>query len=414
MKPVVGLGLLLAGLLTVKGLSQHNLSTNSHVTASQVRAWKERRAAQELARHNTDFGFKFFKKLAASSPDKNILFSPLSISMAFSMLSLGAQDSTLEEIKEGFNFKELSKKDLHEGFHYLLQRLNQRSQDVRLDLGNMLFMDQRLQPYQKFLRDVKDLYNADIIPADFRHLEATQKQINDYVSQKTHGKISNLIKNIDPGTLMFLINCIYFRARWKHEFDPKLTKEEDFMLDQNKSVKVPLMFHGGMYHVGEDEQLSCTVLEMPYHENITAIFILPDEGKLETVEKGLTTKAMARWKNGSTYRTVNVHMPKMTFTGTYKLKKALSHLGISKIFEGHGDLTRISPYRSLKVGEAVHKAKLKMDEKGTEGAAGSGAQTLPMEKPAEFKLNRPFLMMIYDETTASTLFLGKVVNPRGT
>lgn len=36
--------------------------------------------------------------------------------------------------------------------------------------------------------------------------------------------------------------------------------------------------------------------------------------------------------------------------------------------------------------QAVHKAKLKIDEKGAEGAAGSGMQTLPMERPLTFKL----------------------------
>lgn len=40
------------------------------------------------------------------------------------------------------------------------------------------------------------------------------------------------------------------------------------------------------------------------------------------------------------------------------MKKVLSRLGISKIFEEHGDLTRISSHRSLKVGEVSHLAAL--------------------------------------------------------
>jgi serpin peptidase inhibitor clade A protein 3 len=213
MNLVLGLGLLLAGILTAQGLLQPSQSPNSHATTGQDRELKERRNARKLARHNMQFGFKLLKKLSARSPRQNIFFSPMSISTAFSMLSLGAQDSTLAEIKQGFNFKEMSDKDQHQGFHYLLHRLKQESQDIRLDLGNTLFIDQRLQLQQKFLRAAKSMYDAETVPTNFQNLDASQREINDYVSQKTHGRIRNLIRNIDPGTVMLLTNYIFFRGK---------------------------------------------------------------------------------------------------------------------------------------------------------------------------------------------------------
>lgn len=50
-------------------------------------------------------------------------------------------------------------------------------------------------------------------------------------------------------------------------------------------------------------------------------------------------------------RVVDVSLPRFSITGNYDLKRTLSHLGITKIFEEHGELTRIAPHRSLKVGE---------------------------------------------------------------
>ncbi|XP_029806841.1 serpin A12 [Suricata suricatta] len=413
MNPMLGLGLLLAGLLTVESLLQPNLPSKNHGTVNQTKSRHERKAAEELTKRNTEFGFKLYRKLASNSPDKNIFFSPLSISSAFAMLSLGAQDSTLDEIKEGFNFRGMPEKDLHEGFHYLIHRINQERQRLKLYLTNTLFIDKKLQPQKKFLTSVKNQYSADTVPTNFQNLEDTRKQINDYVSQKTQEKINNLIKNIDPGTVMLLTNTIFFRARWQQEFDQKSTKEGDFILDGNKSVKVPMMFRGGMYKVGYDEQLSCTVLEMPYEGTITAIFILPDKGKMKNVEEALNMDTLVRWKKQMTQRVVDVSLPRFSISGTYDLKRTLSYLSITKIFEEHGDLTRISPHRSLKVGEAVHKAVLKMDEKGTEGAAGSGAQTLPMEKPLSFIMNHPFLVVIEDSILHAVVFIGKITNPTG-
>ncbi|XP_066883697.1 serpin A12-like [Kogia breviceps] len=112
-------------------------------------------------------------------------------------------------------------------------------------------------------------------------------------------------------------------------------------------------------------------------------------------------------------RVTDVFVARVFITGNRDLKKALPYLGITKIFEEHGDVTRISHHRSLKVGEAVHEATLKMDEKGTEGATGSGAQTLPMETSFKVKINKRFLLMIRENGINNLLFLGKIVNPSG-
>ncbi|EPQ01464.1 Serpin A12 [Myotis brandtii] len=422
----LGLGLLLAGFLMVEGLRKPSFSPKNHGAVTRDQEQQGRRAAQELARRNVGFGFELYKRMASTGPSKNIFFSPMSISTAFAMLSLGAQNSTLAEIQQGLNFRNMPEKDLHEGFHYLIQRLNQKTEGLQLSLENTLFLDRKLRPEKRFMADAKNLYNADSVPTNFQDIKNTQKQINDYVSQKTQGKINNLVKDIDPGTVMLLVNCLYFRghshrfvllqseARWLHEFDPKSTKEEDFFLDENRPVKVPMMFHGGMYAMGYDEQLGCTVLEMPYFHNITATFVLPDKGNMRRVEEALKLDTFDRWKKLITRRVVDVSLPRFSITGTYDLKKTLSYLGITKIFQEHGDLIRIVPNRSLKVGEAVHKAKLKIDEKGAEGAAGSGMQTLPMERPLTFKLNRAFLLMIAENLTPTMLFMGKITNPTGT
>ncbi|KAM5338861.1 serpin A12 isoform 2-T2 [Glossophaga mutica] len=297
MNLTLGLGLLLAGLLTAEGLLKPNFSPNNHEAVSQAPAQRGRTAAQQLSRRNMDFGFKLYKNLASTSPSKNILFSPVSISAAFSMLCLGAENATLAEIKQGFNFRNVPMKELHEGSHYLIQSLNQDTQNLQMCLDNTLFIDQRLRPGKRFMTDAKNLYNANSIPTNFQNEENARKKINDYVNHKTQGKIDKLIRNIDPGTMMLLVNYILFRARWKHEFDPKLTKEEAFVVSENKPVKVPMMFHGGTYEVGRDTQLPCEVLAMPYYDNITALFVLPEEGGMRQVEEALGTDTLDRWKN---------------------------------------------------------------------------------------------------------------------
>lgn len=213
MNPTLGLAIFLAILLTVKGLLKPSFSPRNSKALSQAQGWKERKAAKELTRQNMDFGFKLLKKLASNNPGRNIMLSPLSISTAFSLLCLGAQDSTLDEIKQGFNFRKIPEKDLHEGFHYIIHELNQKTQDLKVSIGNTLFIDRGLQPQRKFLEDAENFYGAETILTNFQNLKITQKQINDFISNKTYGKINNLIENIDPGTVMLLTNYIFFRGK---------------------------------------------------------------------------------------------------------------------------------------------------------------------------------------------------------
>lgn len=210
---MLGLGLLLAGFLAAEGLLKAHVPPKNHGAVSRAQEQAGRRAARELARRNVGFGFKLYQKLASNSPGKNIFFSPMSISTAFALLSLGAQNSTLAEIRQGFNFRKMPERDLHEGFHYLIQRLNQNTQGLQLSLENTLFMDQRLRPVKRFMAEAKNLYDADSVPTNFRDTASAQKQINDYVSKQTQGKITNLVKNIDPGTVMLLVNSIFFRGK---------------------------------------------------------------------------------------------------------------------------------------------------------------------------------------------------------
>ncbi|XP_039767921.1 serpin A12 isoform X2 [Ornithorhynchus anatinus] len=242
---------------------------------------------------------------------------------------------------------------------------------------------------------------------------AARDQINGYVDQKTQGKIPDLIGNLDSESALVLASYIFFQAQWEKKFDPRQTQEDDFFLTEDKSIKVPMMYRGGMYRYGYDDQLSCTILEMPYKGNATGLFILPDERNLERVEAELQKDTVARWKKLITRRSIDVSLPKFSISGTYDLKPLLYKMGIMKVFTEYGELSKIAAQHSLKLTKAVHKAVLKIDEKGTEGAAGSSVEAMPMIMPSLVKFNQPFLVIITDDFTDSILFLGKVANPAG-
>ena len=102
---------------------------------------------------------------------------------------------------------------------------------------------------------------------------------------------------------------------------------------------------------------------------------------------------------------------------TASLKGALRSLGMERVFSGQADLSGIggSP-GDLFVSEVVHQSFVKVDEKGTEAAAATGAgialTSMPVrEKPVEFRADHPFLFIIRGRDPATVLFIGRVMDP---
>ena len=171
-----------------------------------------------LASINTDFAFSLYKELALKNPGENIFFSPLSISAALAILSLGARNDTMQEILEGlkFNLTETPEADIHRGFGHLLHMLRQPRDQVQISTGNAIFVKRHLRILAEFKEKARALYQAEASSVDFRQPQEAKKFINDYVRKQNHGKIKDLISGLDENTVMVLVNYIYFKGEDGH------------------------------------------------------------------------------------------------------------------------------------------------------------------------------------------------------
>lgn len=83
----------------------------------------------------------------------------------------------------------------------------------------MLFTD-RNRPVDPQLEDtLQRVYDADHITVDFREPIDAFYTINDYVMDKTQGRLGNIVTldDIKEAQLM-LISAIYFKGQWKVKF----------------------------------------------------------------------------------------------------------------------------------------------------------------------------------------------------
>ncbi|KFQ99428.1 Alpha-1-antiproteinase 2, partial [Nipponia nippon] len=377
----------------------------------------ENLAHVKIAASNADFAFRFYKQVREEVGNKNIFFSPLSISTAFAMLSLGARSNTLSQLHKGlaFNLTEIEEQEIHEGFQRLLQLLNDPHREVQLSMGNALFIDDRLKLLQKFLDDVTNLYYSEAISSNFQNPPEATKEINNYIETKTHGKIVDLLKSLDSGTVMVLVNYIFFKGYWERPFNNLATRDDDFLLDAKNSVKVKMMHQNKDFNIHRDEKLSCWVVEIPYKGNASALFILPDEGTMKQVEDALLKETVSNWMQSLEKRKIYLDLPKFSISGSYDVKSLFEKMGVTEVFSNQADLSGVAEKTPLKASKAIHKAMVDVSENGTEAAAVTMIELVPLSAPfplpPHIKFNRPFLMIIVDKTTHGILFMGKIVNP---
>ncbi|XP_052594827.1 serine protease inhibitor A3N-like [Peromyscus californicus insignis] len=414
----VALGLLIAGICpVVLCQSDGTLGKDTEVHEDQNNGTQM--DSLTLASINTDFAFSLYKELALKNPNKNVIFSPLSISTALAILSLGARSKTQEEILGGlkFNLTQTPEADIHRGFGHLLHMLSQPENQVKISTGSMMFVEKHLQILAEFEEKARALYQAEASVTDFQQPHEAKKLINDYVRKQTQGKIKELISDLDNQTVMVLVNYIYFKGKWKMPFYPEDTFKAKFYLGKKRTVEVPMMnIEDLTTPYFRDEDLSCSVVELKYTGNASALFILPDEGRMQQVEASLQPETLRKWKDSLRPRMITeLYMPKFSISTDYSLENILPQLGITEVFSKQADLFGITGAKDLRVSQVVHKAVLDVAETGTEAAAATGVRFIPDSgkwNPMTVNFNRPFLMIVSDTNTQIALFMAKVTNPK--
>nr|XP_060612166.1 alpha-1-antiproteinase-like [Anolis sagrei ordinatus] len=372
----------------------------------------------KIAPSNTDFAFRLYRLIASDGAGRNVFFSPVSMSTAMAMLSLGAKSETLSQIHKGlaFNLLEIEEKEIHEGFHHLIHILNRPNNKAVVNIGNALFIEESLKLLPKFLEDAKTLYESEAFSSNFQNTAIAEKQINDYVKNKTHGKISQAVDDLNPSTVMVLLNYIFFKGFWERPFNTLSIMEEDFFVNASTTVKVNLMYKGSYYKYLHDDDLFCSVVEIPYKGDASALFILPDEGKMQQVEDRLGKGHLSKWAKTLEYQEIELYIPKFSMSTSYDVTSFLQTMGVKNVFGGNADLSGIVEEGNLEVSRVIHKAVVDVHENGTEAAAVTVIEiqymSFQIRPPLPvFKCNRPFLFLIFEKITNSILFFGKVMNP---
>ena len=374
-------------------------------------------AELSLVEAGNKWALKLFREVSASDTSgSNLFISPLSVAMALGMTYNGADGTTRDQMAEALELQNMTIQEVNEAFRDLIALLLGLDPQVEFQLANSIWHRDGITFEQAFLSTNREYFGAEIAPLDFSSPTAS-RTINDWVSDNTGGKIERIVPDQIPADLvMYLINAIYFKGDWAHQFDKSLTKDAPFFLADGAEVSAPTMYHKEQAEVRRSSDDLFNVVDLPYGGGAFSMTILVPHSGIH-IDSAAARLDEPRWQalvgNLGDAATV-VALPKFTTEFEITLNDVLRSLGMEDAFVPNvANFSKMRAANDLFISSVRHKTFVDVNEEGTEAAAATSVGIgIVCVCPNEFIIDRPFLYVIREQYSGSVIFIGKMLDPR--
>ena len=424
----------------------NGIATNTELSEAEI----EKGLANGGDKYYFDFAAELFKE---SMDGSNLLVSPLSVIYALAMTTNGADGLTRCELLEALangrcsgealcgtsstgegdifdewqnNLNEYLRAYMglvkqHESQEELMLKNwgddGKTKKPSTLNVANSIWIkdDPKLEVKEDFLKTNGEYYNAGVRKLEFD--EKARKSINAWIEDNTGGTIKDMLKEISPNAIMYLINALAFEAEWMEPYLDYQVHEGEFH-GENGDETVDFMT--GEEYIYLEDELSTGFIKPYLGGNYAFAAILPDEGvDLDEYVSSLSGDSLKSLLEKQIYHDVIATMPKFESRSSLNLVDTFKSLGVTDAFNMEvADFTKLGSYedQNIFIGRILHDTYIKVDEKGTKAGAATIVEmaaegAMEEEEPPKYVvLDRPFLYMLIDTKANIPLFMGVMRN----
>ena len=366
---------------------------------------------RKMCDNNNDFACNLLRTIYKQKKDnRSIIMSPISVSYVLGMLNEGADGETRQQITDVLGL-DASVEEINEYFKKMMDDAQSIDPSVTLKNANCIYFKLGMSINPQFKADMQNYYDAHVEAINFNSGNIVNK-INDWCKSHTDGKIPELLKKgeLHPNRRMYLLNAVYFNASWTSKFDPRSTRDLDFVTLDGKTVKRPMMHREGRAAYGKNDL--CKMLCLPYgNKAYSMVVLLPNEGKTtDDIIRNLSAQKLKEWQSQMRTQDVDILMPRFTTESETHLEDILSSMGMPRAFGGDAEFPNMLKgyHDELYVSMMKQKAKIEVNEEGTKAAAVTVAEMSEkfMPRYKYFYATRPFVYYIMEKSTGAIFFMG--------
>ena len=369
-------------------------------------------------REGNKLAFKFLQELAKENKG-GFVCSPLSLQLALAMTANGAGGETLQEMLDVLGYGAEGMAALNAYAKILLEQLPAVDLDVTLKMADALLATDRYPLKAGFRKTLRTYYYAPAVSMSFEDPQRVIDQVNEWARRNTEGLIDPMLDKIDPNAAAFLMNALYFKAKWEGSernpmFNSNYTQDDTFYRAGGSTVKVPFM--STSRHFAYVDKGDYEIVALPYASGKFFLYILLPK-KRDGLDAMIGALQDASWNSlvSSLKRVgeVRLRLPKFNASGDFELSKTLKALGMKKAFDSEGaqfDNLFDGHTPGFYISRVLQKAKITVAEWGTEAAAVTVVEMT--EKSAlpgndiQFTADHPFVYILGEQESGMILFEG--------
>lgn len=354
-----------------------------------------------------NFAWDFFKQTNKNSLEQpNLVVCPLSTQLLLSYLALGSEGITKREIVETIKY------DRPDGLNWLVDQMLRNPGGKELLISTALFSTIQASLNPKF-KDFLDRSNVETIPTDFTKQEEFSRAYGAWVSKKTRNQFSNVRAAVDPTTKLVMASAVHFKGDWVYRLHPSVPENFSFGNDVTKVKMMKLLKKLPYGKIRDAEWIG-----LPYTSNDTMIIILPDEDvKINTFIQRMNMGELMNSINADTYGNITLTIPKFKIETKSSLNAPLQEMGIRRLFSFQSELPNIySGQQDLGVSTMLQQASLEVNEEGTIATSLTALNVVALSfqvpvPDVDFRVNRPFIAMIFNRQFNFPYFVAKILRP---
>lgn len=366
---------------------------------------------------SNDFSFNLFREVyrqhqTESQGQKSMFFSPMGATFMMGMLAEGAEGETQREILKTMCLDDATAREISRMCEVLIDDAPEADRQVTLEIANAIYTNKGYEPKKEYKECMDDYYDADVRSLDFSNAESLNA-INNWAKDETNGKIQKVIDRLSSDAVAYILNSIYFNAKWTNQFDREDTKTETFMTESGEARQIEMMNNNAIVKCAANDVMSMVCL--PYGSGTVwnMYVLLPNEGK--TVDDVLGSLNTESWMNvckGLKNMQLNLKMPKYSTLSSIELKAPLTALGMTKAFSPKAEFGKITSSKNIYFNSMAQRAQINVTEEGTEMVAVSTGDLSSLGGGAdifgtgEFFANRPFVYIVTENNTQAIFFAG--------
>ncbi|XP_077409737.1 protein Z-dependent protease inhibitor-like isoform X1 [Vanacampus margaritifer] len=352
--------------------------------------------AADLISRSSDFSVRLYRALA-SRTDDNVLVSTVSVWRGLAALLGASGGTTREQLQTALGLAGLDP-----------QNIPDVPSTSNLKQGVAVFGDASAQPSAAFAELLQRDYGGSVKTVA---VDAARDAVNAWVRLQTADQVQDTVADVDPQTKLLLATAASYQGRFSQAFNASVTQDERFYVNKYQVVTVPMMFRADKYFLAYDRSLKSGVLKLPMTDGTAMLLVLPDEdADIGTLEEEVTSEKIRAWIRQLKKTKLEVQLPRFFLDRSYSLRDVLRTLGVVQIFQDDAELSDMGVPQGTKVSQVLHKAVAAMDESSQGDASGGGASVFS-SPPPRLTVNRPFLFVVYHQTSGAPFLMGRLRDP---